>query len=110
MSASRTLLEPWAEREYPDTAAGVENLLYCRCSRLEQMLEKMERKIIYIQQERDSTVKKLSARLVAALDAERQLEFAFHRIKRLESCEETEYLRKRVTELNLLFIELQQRT
>lgn len=79
---------------------GIEDLLYCRCFRLERELEKMERKLFRVERDRDATIRKLSVRLITALDAERQLEFAIHRIKRLESCEENQLLRKRIAELS----------
>lgn len=71
-----------------------------RCAELEEQLATATARSARQLAERDTTLRKLNARLIEAMDAERQLQFAEHRIRRLEGSGEFQQVRKSIRELN----------
>lgn len=75
-------------------------LLEQRCGELGRQLAMLTERSARQLRERDQKLRRLNARLIAAMDAERQLEFAGHRIRRLENNDDMQRMRRTIRELN----------
>jgi hypothetical protein len=70
-----------------------------RCADLETELSAIKARAARQLHERDTALQKINARLIKAMDAERQLQFASHRIRNFERGKELQRLRARVRDL-----------
>lgn len=74
-------------------------MLEQQCKQLNKQIDTLTARTNKQLQERDETIRGLNNRLVHAMDAERQLQFAEHRIRSFESKKETVQMRKTISEL-----------
>ncbi len=93
-----TLLQQAGASNYADLKYS--SILEQRCTELALQLAEIETQLSRQQKKHEQNMQKMSSRLIEAMDAERQLQFASHRLKRLENGKELKQLRSSTAALN----------